>query len=56
MNENEADLTAIYAEMARFFRGQSRSEKQQYQPLIFRVDYRNSLKILDSEKHSFSVD
>ncbi len=56
MSDYETEIHNVHTEMENFLRSVARKEPSPSQPIYLRVEYKNGLKLLDKEKHQFSVD
>ena len=56
MAEFEAQIDSIQAEMDNFLRAKARGEPTPSHPIFLKSEYKNNLRLLDSQNRHFQVD
>ncbi len=56
MSDFEGEISSLQVEMENFLRSVARKEPTSSQPLVLRIEYKNSLKLNDKNKQQFSVE
>ena len=56
MSELDAEISSLYQETECFIKQQARNEAGRNPTLVLRTEYKNNLKLTDSDKNVFEVD